>query len=361
MTQDNNRPKRPRKILAGIAGLLGIVLVWLFFWPVPFDPAPDDALPPNPAGSGVFVKNGKLAEAGIITTGNGPEGIAFDGAGRIYSGLGDGSIIRVDGSDITTLANTGGRPLGVEFDADGQLIIADSEKGLLSMAPDGSLATLVDTYEGEKMIFVDDLAIAGDGKIYFSDATTRYHYGEEILEAFERRPTGRLFVYDPKDGSTRLLLDGLHFANGVALGPDDIFVLVNETFGHRIMRFWLNGPRAGKSDVFAENLPGFLDNITEAPGGGYWLAVVAPRTALLDALAPSPFLRKIVWRILNLTGINPAVHHSWAVKLDENGAPIISLEDDSGHIFNMTSVIEFQNRLYLGNLTEPKIGVLEAP
>lgn len=352
---------KKRPIAASICGAIALITGYLFFWPVPFDPAPDKALQPSPAGQGVFAKNNKMAEAEIIKTGHGPESIAIDKSGRLYTGLEDGRIIRIENGVSETLANTAGRPIGVEFDARGNLIIADIHKGLLSMAADGSLSVLVDSYQGEKMIFVDDLAIADDGKIYFSDASTHFTIGMEILEAFERRPSGRLFVYDPADGSTELLMDNLHFANGVALAADEAFVLVNETFSHRIQRYWLAGPRRGESELFAQNLPGFIDNITEAPGGGFWLAIVNPRSPQLDALVPSPFMRKLVWRLLTLSGNSPALHHSWAVKLSEDGVPLVSYEDDSEHIFNMTSVIEHEGKLYLGSLTEPQIGILPAP
>ncbi len=342
---------------AGAALLLG----WLFFWPVPFDPAPDDPLSENPAGTGVFARNNLLAKAQIIPTASGPEGIALDSQGRIYTGLEDGSIVRIENAEATVLANTGGRPIGVEFDAQGNLIIADIFKGLISLSPAGDLTTLVTHYQGKKMIFVDDLAIADDGKIYFSDASAHWGYDSVLLEIFERRPSGRLFVYDPQDGSTSLLLDKLLFANGVALGPDDAFVLVNETFAYRIIRLWLKGPRAGETEVFAENLPGFLDNITEAPGGGFWLAIVSARNPLLDALVPRPLLREIVWRLVSATGADLAVHHSWAVKLDNDGTPLVSLEDDSGHIYDMTSVIEHDGMLYLGSINAPQVGILTAP
>jgi len=361
MSETAITPMKKRPLLAALLGVVGLFLGYLFFWPVPFDPAPDAPLGQNPAGTGVYVKNNKLAEAKIIATPPGPEGLALDAAGNIYAGLEDGRIIRVRDGAVTTLTNTQGRPLGIEFDADGNLIIADIYTGLLSMAPDGALTPLVSAYQGEKMLFVDDLAIAGDGKIYFTDASTHWGYHDNLLEAFERRPNGRLYVYDPADGRTQLLLDKLHFANGVALGPEDAFVVVNETFSHRITRLWLTGPRAVRREIFAENLPGFVDNITEAPDGGFWVALVNARSPALDALVPSPFLRKIVWRLIMLTGSNPAIPHSYAVKLDTDGRPLVSWEDDSGHIFNMTSVIEHRGMLYLGTLTEPQIGVLPAP
>ncbi|MGC6535273.1 MAG: SMP-30/gluconolactonase/LRE family protein [Parvibaculales bacterium] len=350
------------KICGGISALLAVLLAYLLFWPVPFDPVAGPVRAASPAGTGIYSKNTALAAADLVAVGHGPEGIVFDADGRLYTGLHNGEIVRqeTDGS-FSVLANTGGRPLGLNFDAQGHLIIADAFKGLIALAPDGALRPLATHYDGKRMLFVDDLAIASDGKIFFSDASARHEYGHDIMEVFERRPSGRLMVFDPADGSLQVLLDGLYFANGVALSAAEDFVLVNETHEHRIMRYWLNGPKAGTADVFVDNLPGYIDNITEGPDGSFWLAVVAARTAALDRLVAEPFTRKIVWRLMQLTGANPAEKHVYAVKLSPDGTPLVSLEDDSGHTYMMTSVLQYGEKLYLGSLLMDAFGVIDAP
>ena len=357
----SSRPKK-RPLLALVSGAGALILGYLLLWPVPFDPVAGPVRDANPAGTGIYAKNNTLAAAQLVDVGHGPEGIAFDAAGRLYTGLHNGDILQqqADGG-FKVLANTGGRPLGLNFDAQGNLIIADAIKGLIAMAADGTLSTLATDFDGKRMLFVDDLAIASDGKIYFSDASARYEYGHDMMELFERRPSGRLMVYDPKTRQLELLLDNLYFANGVALSASEDFVLVNETYEHRIMRFWLKGPKAGTADVFADNLPGYIDNITEAPDGGFWLAVVAARTDALDDLVAAPFMRKIIYRVMQATGFNPAEKHSYAVKLSPDGVPLASLEDDSGHIYMMTSVLQKGDKLYLGSLLMGSFGVIDAP
>ncbi len=72
-----------------------------------------------------------------VGAGVGPEDIAVDAQGRIYGGMEDGRILRfqADGSQPELFADTGGRPLGLHFDAAGNLVVADGNKGLLSIAP----------------------------------------------------------------------------------------------------------------------------------------------------------------------------------------------------------------------------------
>ena len=67
--------------------------------------------------------------------------------------------------------------------------------------------------------------------------------------------------------------------------------LVNETGSYRTLRYWLKGEKAGTSDIFADNLPSFPDNITFNGKDRFWVAIYAPRTAIADTLAPSACAR----------------------------------------------------------------------
>ena len=83
---------------------------------------------------------------------------------------------------------------------------------------------------GEPLRFVDDLDIAKNGVIYFSNATQR---NPEIVEneAWEQRASGALFRYFPKTKKTELLQKDLFFANGIALHPSEEYLILSETFG----------------------------------------------------------------------------------------------------------------------------------
>ena len=119
------------------------------------------------------------------------------------------------------------------------------------------------------------------------------NYKADILE---HQPNGRLLAYEPATKTTRVVLRDLRFANGVAVSPDQTFVLVCETARYRLHRVWLRGPKQGQSEIFIDNLPGFPDGVSSNGKDKFWLAVVAPRDATLDKLLPHPFLRKIVYR-----------------------------------------------------------------
>lgn len=176
-----------------------MLVAYFLFWPTPIEPV---AWQPSPVPdrSGPYAPNRRLSGIKILPeAGPGPEAVAATADGWLYAGLQDGRVVRMraDGSKIETFARTGGRPLGLKFDAQGNLIVADAFRGLLSIAPDGKLTVLAGSVEGERMLFVNDLAIAADGAIWFSDSSRRFDQHHWMLDFWEARSTGRLLRYDP--------------------------------------------------------------------------------------------------------------------------------------------------------------------
>lgn len=344
-------------------GLVCALALYLLFWPVPIEPLawrPPEA----PRLEGALAPNSLLAATerhgeGVAIM---PEAHAADGEGRIYHGLVDGRILRWT-PDLTAhevFADTGGRPLGMAFDREGSLIVADAVMGLLSIGVDGGVTTLADTHGGRPFRFTDDLDIADDGIIYFSDASDRFGFEDYVADLLEHGPNGRLLAYDPESGETRLLLDGLHFANGVAVGHNQEYVLVAETGKYRVLRYWLEGPEAGTASVFIDNLPAFPDNIDQGSGGIYWLALASPRDPLLDALLPYPALRKVIYRLPTFLQPGPK-RYSFVLGLDSQGEIVHNLQDPGGRYAPITSVLEHEGMLYFGSILEHAFGRYPAP
>ncbi len=165
---------------------------------------------------------------------------------------------------------------------------------------------------------------------------------------------GRLLRYDPGANQAEVLLDGLQFANGIALSQNEDFVLVTETGNYRIVRYWLKGDKAGTHDIFMDNLPGIPDGISANGDGTFWLALFSPRNAMLDSLSDKPLLRKVAFRMPSFLQPQP-VHHGFVLGLDEQGQVTHNLQDNSDGAFApITSAEQHGNTLYLGSLTEPR-------
>ncbi|MBH0779445.1 SMP-30/gluconolactonase/LRE family protein [Nocardia sp. NEAU-351] len=294
--------------------------------------------------------------------GAGPEDVVRSPDGTLIAGIKDGSILRIDpdGGSVTTLANTGGRPLGLHADADGRVLICDFERGLLELRPDGTLEVLVDEVDGERLTFASNVVRDSDGTIYFSTSTRRYSLDEYMGDLLEHSATGRLLRRSP-DGEVETLLDGLSFANGVVLAPDRSCVLVAETGAYRVTRYRLTGPRAGATDVLVDNLPGFPDNMALGSDGLVWIAVPAPRDPLLDRLLPLPgVLRRAVWALPEWARPKPK-RTVWVVAVDFDGAVVHDLQRPGADFAMATGVVEHDGTLYLGSLTEQAVAVTNVP
>lgn len=351
-----------KKILLALAVVVAAALAYLLLWPVPVSPVAWTP-PPAPALEGAYAANDKLKDVQRfgVGVGKGPEGIAVDAAGRIYVGFEDGRIVMFshNGTSYQELGKTEGRPLGVSFGPNGGLMIADAHKGLLHLGS-GAPRVLAAAADGVPFALTDDVDNTRlDKNVYFTDAAA-YPLKHVLYEFVEHRGTGRLMQYNVETKETKVLMQGLLFGNGVAVGPDDAYVLVNETAAYRVMRYWLKGEKAGTSEVFIDNLPGLPDNISyNDTTRRFWLALFAPRSAALDDLATKPvWLKKLALRLPQF--LQPAAaHKAWVLGLDENGKVIANLQHDSKDAYGpITSVREHGAWLIFGSLTADSLARL---
>lgn len=318
--------------------------------------------PPKDLGlTGPFAVNERLAAAELwAVPGTGPEDVLVDDAGRLICGLDDGRILRfpAGGGDPETVAETGGRPLGLDQHPDGSLIVCDAARGLLRVEG-GRVAVLVDRFEGQRLRFVNNPAVAADGTVYFTDTSRRFGLSAYRSDLIEHSSSGRLFRRAP-DGEVVVLIDGLSFANGVTLGPDESWLLVAETAEYRISRLHLRGPEAGTVEVFVENLPAMPDNLSTGPSGTLWAAMVNRRNPILDRLLPFPRLRGLVDLLPDRLQPQPE-RRGIVFGFGEDARVRFNLQDPSGRLAMISGVREHDGWLYLGSLTEPFVGRVPIP
>lgn len=324
--------------------------------PVAWRPDPVSALEGN------FQKNTLLDDVRILAAGNlpEPEDLIFDTEGWLYTGLNDGRIVKFkpdSPNEIIEITNTGGRPLGLRFNAKGDLIVADTERGLISVSPQGDIEVLVNTFEGRKLLLVDHLDIADNGDIYFSDASAKFGLDNYLLDFIEASSTGAVYKYSASTKQTSLLMDSLFFSNGVALGPGDEYLLVAETGRARILRHFLSGPKQGQTEVFIDALPAMPDNLYYDEESTLWVGMIVLRDWRVEKLAAYPVIRRIIGGIPS-AWLKPTDRYGFLIGLNMDGKITHNLQTASGYT-NITAAIKHNNKLYLGGLDNDSIAVYE--
>lgn len=346
--------------LYGLVSLLLIIAFFLFVFPSPIDPVSWKPQP-VPEAKGVYEQNQLLRDAELLADGQlfHPEDIAFDSQGHLYTGTQDGIIHRIrlnengKAESVEPFADTGGYPLGLQFDRAGNLISAVKDVGVVSVDRVGKVTLLTDRAGDSPIHYADELDIAKDGTIYFSDASTKFDYGWPF-DTLEGTPNGRVISYNPATKETKVLADGFYFANGVILSPGEDYLLINETSRYRITRYWLKGEKANTTDVFADNLPVLPDNLSMDDEGNYWTGGNL-RTPLLDWLHQTAFVKrqfaKLPFSFLRGIPARENNRYGYVIQLSSDGDVVRTYHDPGGErVHSISSVERRGDDLFIGTV-----------
>lgn len=320
----------------------------------------------------------------------GPESVAFDPLGRgPYTGVADGRVLFWNGHNWTDFAYTSsnrseicdpkpsamsylrnehicGRPLGLRFDKrTGDLYIADAYMGLLKVGPEGGLAMpLVTEAEGVPLGFTNDLDIDDDGTVYFTDSSINYQRRNFLQLVFSGDNTGRVLKYDPIAKKAVVLVSNVQFPNGVSISKDGSFFVFCEGDIGSLRRYWLEGEKAGTTDVFAM-LPGHPDNVRTNKEGEFWVALHCRRNYYSYIMARYPKLRMFILRLpitarihyMFQIGMRP---HGLVVKYSPEGRLVKVLEDSEGKVVRSVSEVEEKDgKLWLGSVLMNFVAVFD--
>jgi ribose transport system permease protein len=337
------------------------------------------SLPPAPqvdAPGSPYALNDRLRSVEIIGLGEieGPEDVILDRDDNLYCGTRHGDIVRFFGPDhkrSEVFAHIGGHPLGMQFDRDGNLLVCIGGMGLFQVAPNKTVTKLTDetnrswgsVVDDSRLRLADDVDIAPDGRIYFSEATIRYEQEDWATDALESRASGRIICYDPRSGKTHTEIPKLVFANGVAMCRDGQSFMFAESWTCSISRYYFDGPKKGKIERVISDLPGYPDNINRASDGTFWLALLGMRGPALDLAMRMPgFRKRMARRVAPDQWLYPNINTGCVVKFNEKGEILDSLWDLGGLNHPMiTSMREHKGWLYLGGVSNNRIGRYRLP
>lgn len=345
-----------RMLLPVIGGLLVIGLAW-FTWPAPIDPAYWDE-PPIPEMTGRLAPNDILATAEIIR----PEGyahsedFAFAQDGSIYAGTLFGTIQHVSRGpsgewQVEEIMRVSDRALlGIQWMDEDTLAVA---------AIDGLYAANVRTRESRTLStgsptrpfgFVNDVEVAPDGTIYFSDSTVGWSVLDYAVTPFrtyelmENRPHGFIYAIDPDRGQTRVELERLHYPNGLSLSSDGQALFIAETTRFAIRRYEIAGPQAGQISVLADNLPGVPDGIQSDGNGRLYVAIVGPRRPIVRFMHRNPWSAWLLFKLGYRPALSPVGQGAYVLVIDETSGEIIdSYQGGSDDFTSLANIVPVPN------------------
>ncbi len=164
-------------------------------------------------------------------------------------------------------------------DREGRLVTCEHDARRVTRTEhDGRITVLMDSYEGKKLNAPNDVVVASDGAVWFTDPG----YGidgeyEGHTDRFELK--ANVYRLDPRTGRASVVADDFTRPNGLAFSPDEkLLYIVDTGITHggpsHIRVFEVAGNKLRKGRVFAEDFaPGFTDGLRTDMRGNVWCSM----------------------------------------------------------------------------------------
>jgi len=231
-----------------------------------------------------------------------PEGPSFDRHGVLHFVDWDAqtvSRVTLDGQ-VSTFVNTAGVPTGSKFHRNGHLFVADGDRGILDISPEGNIRVAASEWQGQRFRGPNDLVFAPNGDLYFTDpkgSDPEHPIGNVFILRQEPVPPSehRDDVSLPKDGRIERFAGGFQFPNGIVFSDDGQKLYLAETFRNWILVFELDERGYERSRRVFATLEGGLgpDGMAFGRDGNLYVAhygkgVVAVVSAAGEVIAELP-------------------------------------------------------------------------
>lgn len=347
---------------------LSLALVYLLIWPIEVNPVSWKA-PDAPDYTEDYSVNNALShfDSMDMLDQTAPEGVVVDADGWVYATTEEGWVMRWPPGELQgeKWVKLEGRGLGICLGNNNDFWVADAFEGIYHISSGGELSKRLTSIDGEPLLYANDIVMAANGKIYFTESTRRFGakkyqstYKASLLDILEHGYTGRMIEYNPTTQETKVLMSGLSFANGITIDHTGSFLLIAETSEYRIWKYWLQGEKSGEAEVIIDNLPGFPDNILAGEDGRFWLGFTSPRLPIVDALADKPFVRKIVQRLPRF--VRPAAaRYGHILAISGDGKVMENLQDPQAAYPLTTGAAESDGYLYISSLEAPVLAKIK--
>jgi len=221
-----------------------------------------------------------------------PIGDPLPGLDDVVAGH-DGSLFVSAGKRVLKLSGTGfaTRMLVAEFDGDagglaihpdGRLLVCVAGRGLAAIDPAKPQPRWLEAVDGRALAGLLSVAAAPDGRIFAAEGSTARPPDAWRHDLMEKRHNGRLIACDAALNSATTLLGDLAYPYGLALAPDTGQLWFSESWAHRVSRMPLTGNGPASAEIVLRNLPGYPARLHADGRGGFYLALFARRTHLIE-------------------------------------------------------------------------------
>ncbi|MDX1982858.1 MAG: SMP-30/gluconolactonase/LRE family protein [Bryobacteraceae bacterium] len=206
-------------------------------------------------------------ETGLQFT-EGPAWIARDGGYLVFSDIPANELKRWDPKGgLKTYRQPSQNANGNTVDREGRLVTAEHGGRRISrQEKDGSVATVVDSYEGRKLNSPNDVVVTSDGAIWFTDPD----YG--LAGRPKEQPGNYVYRYDPAAKSLIAVTKDFDKPNGLCFSPDESKLYVADSGKPRHIRVFQvsAGGAVSGGEVFAAIDKGGPDGIRCDASGRVW-------------------------------------------------------------------------------------------
>ncbi|MCH7906914.1 MAG: SMP-30/gluconolactonase/LRE family protein [Chloroflexi bacterium] len=162
-----------------------------------------------------------------------PDDSESGGGYLLWSDIPNDRMLRWSESDGTTVFRQPcGYTNGHTLDREGRLVSCEHGGRRVSRTePDGTVVSLVDSYEGKRLNSPNDLVVKSDGTIWFTDPPYGILSDREGHKAESELGANYVFRLWPDTGKIEIVSDRFDRPNGIAFSPDESVLYVSDT-GH---------------------------------------------------------------------------------------------------------------------------------
>ena len=212
------------------------------------------------------------------------EGPAYFRAGGylIFSDLPNNRMMRLleDDNHLSVFRSPSYNSNGNTVDRQGRLITCQhSARRVVRTEFDGRITIVADRYDGKRFNSPNDVVVASDDSIWFTDPSYGIGGNYEGLRAEQEQKTQNVYCVDGYTGAVTMVVDDFTQPNGLAFSPDEQkLYIVDSGLTHggeaHIRVFDVNAGKLTNGHVFAEGFaPGFTDGMRVDIEGNVWTSM----------------------------------------------------------------------------------------